>query len=83
MDKHGRPPGPEDKVFEEPMELVEHRMVETMKAAGIAPVLIYAFEKTGVLVTESNQHMIPHADLEEFNNAFDEWHELYGNPTDN
>ncbi len=62
------------------MELVEQRAVEGMKAAGIPPMLIYAFEKTGELVTETNQHMIPNADLAEFNAAVDEWYELFGNP---
>ena len=78
IDKHGRPPGPDDPVFEEPSELMEHRIVEGMKAAGVRPAIIYAFEKTGVLVTESNQHMIPGADLEKFNAAFEEWHEIHG-----
>lgn len=78
IDKHGQPPGPEDQVFEEPTELVEHRIVEKMKAAGVRPAIIYAFEKTGVLVTEDNQHLIPNSDLEQFMAAFNEWHELYG-----
>jgi hypothetical protein len=38
-------------------------MVEDMKAAGLDPAFIYAFEKTGLLVTEQNQHLIPEQDL--------------------
>ena len=78
IDKHGRPPGPEDQVFEEPAEIMEHRIVEGMKAAGVRPAIIYAFEKTGVIVTEDNQHMIPNADLDAFSAAYEEWHEIYG-----
>ena len=78
IEKHGRPPGPDDPIFDEHAEHVEHRMVETMKAAGIRPALIYAFEKSGVLVTEDNQHMIPTADLEKFTKAYHEWYEMRG-----
>ena len=41
-------------------------MVEDMKAAGLDPAFIYAFEKTGLLVTEQNQHLIPENDLAEW-----------------
>lgn len=78
IEKHGRPPGPDDPVFDEPTEHVEHRIAETMKAAGIRPALVYAFEKSGVLVTEDNQHMVPTADLENFTKAYNEWYEIYG-----
>jgi hypothetical protein len=82
IERHGRPPGPDDPVFDEHTEHVERRIVETMKAAGIRPALIYAFEKSGVLVTEDNQHMIPTADLENFTKAYHEWHEIHGEPVD-
>ncbi len=61
IDTHGREPGPEDPVFFDMPhpEHLEHRMVEDMKAAGIDPALIYAFEKTGRLVTEQNRHLLP------------------------
>jgi hypothetical protein len=78
IEKHGRPPGPDDPIFDEPTEHVEHRIVETMKAAGIRPALIYAFEKSGVLVAEDNQHMVPTADLENFTRAYNEWYEIHG-----
>ena len=78
IEKHGRPPGPDDPIFDEPTEHVEHRIVETMKTAGIRPALVYAFEKSGVLVTEDNQHMVPTADLEKFTKAYHEWYEIHG-----
>lgn len=41
-----------------PLEHVEHEMAQAMKAAGLDPAFVYAFEKTGLLVTEQNQHLI-------------------------
>ncbi len=48
-------------------------MVEGMKAAGLAPAFIDAFEKTGLLVTEENQHLIPEKDLAEWDAAIEEY----------
>ncbi|MCE9561285.1 MAG: hypothetical protein K8U57_04455 [Planctomycetes bacterium] len=53
-------------------------MVEDMKAVGIAPDIIYAFEKTGRLVTAMNQHLLSEEDLQEWDDAIDEWEEMYG-----
>jgi hypothetical protein len=47
-------------------EQVEHMTVQAMKAAGIDPAIIHAYEKTGRLVTEDNQHLLSEADLDEF-----------------
>ncbi len=68
IEKHGREPGPDDKVFFDMPhpEHVEHMMVEDMKKAGINPAIIYAFEKTGRLVTEDNQNLLSDADLDEW-----------------
>jgi hypothetical protein len=68
IEKFGREPGPNDPVFFDMPhpEHLEHMMVEDMKAAGIDPAIIFAFEKTGRLVTEDNQHLLP-------DNALDEW----------
>jgi hypothetical protein len=48
-------------------------MVEDMKAAGLDPAFIYAFERTGLLVTEQNQHLIPDNDLAEWDAAVGEY----------
>ena len=48
-------------------------MVEDMKAAGIDPAIIYAYEKTGRLVTEDNQQLLSDADLDEWDAAIDEY----------
>jgi hypothetical protein len=47
-------------------EHLEAMMVEDMKTAGLDPPFIYAFEKTGLLVTEQNLHLIPDEDLAEW-----------------
>jgi hypothetical protein len=50
-------------------EHLEAMMVEDMKAAGLDPAFIHAFEKTGLLVTQQNQHLIPEKDLAEWDAA--------------
>jgi hypothetical protein len=80
IDQHGREPGRDDKVFFDMPhpEHVEHRMVEDMKAAGIDPAFIYAFEKTGRLVTEQNQHLLPQSALDEWQAAIEEYEAKHG-----
>jgi hypothetical protein len=69
-ERFGRDPGPDDPVFfdptaEEPRSLDEDvealfiAMSEmAMRRAGIDPSLIYASRKTGLIVTERNQHLL-------------------------
>ena len=73
--KHGREPGPDDLLFPDMPhpEHLEAMMVEDMKAAGMNPAFIYAFEKTGLLVTEQNQHLISDEDLAEWDAAIEEY----------
>jgi hypothetical protein len=80
IDKYGREPGPADPVFFDmpPLEHVEHEMVQAMQAAGLDPAFIYAFEKTGLLVTEQNQHLIPENDLDEWDAAVREYEARHG-----
>ena len=70
-EKLGREPGPDDNLFFDmpPLEHVEHFMVEGMKQAGSDPAIIYAFEKTGLLVTEANEHLISDKDRAEWEAA--------------
>src|SRR6516165_4967727 len=67
-EKFGREPGPDDPVFFDPdaddpqpidEAVINEEMVNAMKAAGIRPSVIYAWNKTGLLVTEENRHLIP------------------------
>jgi hypothetical protein len=80
IDKYGREPGPADPVFFDmpPLEHVEHEMVQAMKAAGLDPAYIYAFEKTGLLVTEQNRHLIPEKDLDDWEAAVREYEAKHG-----
>ena len=47
---------------------------EAMKRAGLSPALVYAFEQTGLLVTEDNQHLIPEQDLRAWQAAVARYH---------
>ncbi len=76
-EKFGRDPGPNDKVFWDEPEHVEHHLAQAMREANLPPRFIYAFEKTGRLVTESNQHLIPQSELDEWSAACDEYVRLY------
>lgn len=75
IEEHGREPGPDDLLFPNlpHSEHLEHIMVEEMKAAGIDPAIIYAFEKTGRLVTEDNQHLLSDDDIVEWDEAIEEY----------
>ena len=81
QEEHGRELGPNDKLFFDapPLEHVEHFMVEAMKKAGLDAAIIYAFEKTGLLVTEENQHLLPEKDLAEWEAAIEEYEAQEGN----
>jgi hypothetical protein len=80
--RFGREPGPDDRIFFDapPLEHVEHHMVEGMKRAGINPAFIYAFEKTGLIVTEDNQDLISDKDLAEWTAAIEEYEAKHGEP---
>ena len=51
-------------------------MVEAMKKTGFSPAYIYAFEQTGLLVTQENYDLIPEADMAEWNDAMDRFREI-------
>ena len=75
IEKYGREPGPADELFfdQPPLEHMEHEMVQGMKAVGIDPAVIYAFEKTGLIVTEANEHLISDKDRAEWEAAVREY----------
>ncbi|NOJ80413.1 YecA family protein [Myxococcus xanthus] len=79
--KHGRPPGPDDPIFDpEDMADEETRtaeMVASMTRAGIHPALIHAYKKTGLLLTEENRHLMPTSHVKEFEDAVDEYYALH------
>jgi hypothetical protein len=73
---------PDDLLFGDapPLEQVEHQIVQAMKRAGIHPALIHAFEQTGLLVTEDNQHLIPDTDLRAWQAAVDAYNARHRPP---
>jgi len=75
IDKHGREPDPDDHILEDlpHLEHLEHMMVEDMKKASIDPAIIYAFTETGLLVTEENKDLLSDKDLEEWQQAIEEY----------
>jgi hypothetical protein len=46
-----------------------------MRAAGIPPELVYAYERTGLIVTRENRTLMSAADLDEWEDAIAEHHE--------
>jgi hypothetical protein len=80
IDLHGREPGPNDPIFFDMPhpEHLEHQIAETMRKAGIAPELIYAFEQTGRLVTTENRELLTDEDLAEWDAAIDAYRAKQG-----
>ena len=83
--KFGREPGPDDPIFFDPkadtpqpldMDAFDEELSKAMAAAGISPELIYATVKTGLMVTEDNQDLIPDEGLGEWEAAIAEYKEL-------
>jgi hypothetical protein len=77
MERHGRRMRSDDLLVgpEDPKQLLDFqsKVVKIMREDGIAPSLIYAFEKTGILLTEENRHMMPTSQVEEFEAAVEEY----------
>jgi len=71
IEKFGREPGPDDNLFFDapPLEHMEHYMVQAMEQAGIDPAVIFAFEQTGLIITEENQHLVSDRDRAEWEAA--------------
>jgi hypothetical protein len=78
--KFGREPGPDDPIFFDLDEdKIRNDTAEAMRAAGIRPALIYAYEETGLLVTEQNRNLIPDVELREFDAKVREYYDLHPN----
>jgi hypothetical protein len=48
-------------------------VTKAMEQAGVAPQVIYAFRKTGRIITEENANFVPAAALEAWQHAIDEY----------
>ena len=81
----GREPGPGDPVFFNPdadtpqrlsEEVVMRQMVSAMENAGLDPLLIHAYQRTGLLPTANNLQSLSKHDLADWNAACKEYREL-------
>jgi len=72
----GRPLRGDDTVFD-PNDVIDmhNKMPGYMEKAGIRPELIYAFSKTGFLLTEENRNLMPDSQVQEWEDAIDEYFE--------
>lgn len=74
-------PGVHNWDSEEPAEYsmlqYEAEMVWAMGQTGVDPAVIYAFQQTGLLVTEQNQSLINPVDLEEYHAAIARYDALH------
>lgn len=61
-------------VYTETLEDFDDRLIDLMEEAGIDPVLQYATQKTGRIVTRDNAKFLSDAELEEWNAAIDEYY---------
>jgi hypothetical protein len=80
--KFGREPRGEDPIFwdenadqPEPVseEQIHQIILQAITAAGSPPEFIHAFKKTGLLVTETNQHLISPAHYQAWVDAVEEY----------
>jgi hypothetical protein len=85
-EKVGREPGPDDPILFDPTsdtprpiidEVLDQHILEALHKAQVRPPIIYAYQKTGRLVTQRNSKQLTKAELKEWNDAFDEWYRLH------
>lgn len=69
----GRPLRPDEKLFDMTESEMDKVMVDAMQRGGITPEFIYAYRKTGRILTDKNKHLFSPEDLEEWNNAIQEF----------
>jgi hypothetical protein len=74
IDKHGREPNPEDSIFDpEDVARAHGDLVDAMRKIGIDEAIIYAYDKTGILLTEQNMSVTPTSHIQEFEAAVEEY----------
>ena len=76
--QHGRDPGPDDLLFGDTAgdHEIEAMMTEVMEQAGSDPAFIYAFKKTGRIVTTWNKDKLTDDELWEWQRAIEEYRTL-------
>jgi hypothetical protein len=82
-EKFGRDMAPDDPIFFDPdadeprrLGVDEDRIVKAMADAGIRPELIYAYRKTGLLVSDENYGKLSPEDREAWEAAIEEYGRL-------
>lgn len=83
--KFGRDPRPEDPVIwdedaDEPtpasVDDIHQEILAALIKAGSPPEFVYAFDKTGRLVTETNMHLLTPEEYQEWVDAVEEFRRL-------
>ena len=86
-EQFGHEPGPDDPLFFDPSIAVPQflsdestdeiwkSLLQAAGDSGIDPAIVYAMNKTGRIVTETNVHFLADAELQEWNDAVDEYHQ--------
>jgi hypothetical protein len=75
--EHGLEPDADSPLFPSFASLsgqqVTDKLATAMKGAGFDAAFIYAFRKTGLIVTEMNRDLLPDKDLQEWADAVQEY----------
>ncbi len=77
-EEHGREIRPDENIFPD-LNLVQTDadMILLLKQANILPHLLYAYEKTGRIVTDENKHNLTDKELKEWDDAVMEYIKLH------
>jgi hypothetical protein len=90
QNKFGREPGPGDPIFFDPdsdtpqfwtkaqQKAATEEMCAVMLSTGVDAAFIYAFRKTGRILTTENMQYATRAELAEWNAAVEEFHKCKG-----
>ncbi len=75
IDKHGREPRPDELLFTDPPDLEALEAIEfgDMTSEGLDAAFMYAYETTGILLSENNEDFISTKDLKKWKSAVDEY----------
>lgn len=78
VDKFGREPGPDDPIFFDvpSEEELENSTIKMLEEAGCSEEYIYAYKKTGRLLTEDNRRFLADIELKEWDDAIEEYRKL-------
>jgi hypothetical protein len=60
------------------LEHAEFEMVQAMEKAGINPAIIYAFQETGLMLTEENLDLFTQIDIDLWQSKIEEYHRKNG-----